>query len=97
MVLPASRGFNVFIINDIIWRETRGCFTKEITKEGRSSIVFRTLKVKYFRAHKSHLINLRQNKDYSKISGNYVTMSDGSKGEISRRKTLEFISKIKTI
>lgn len=105
LVLPASHGFNVFIINDIIRMEAEGCYTKVITKEGKSIIISRTLKdfedtlpkEKFFRIHKSHLINLYHVKDYSKISGHLVTMADGSKVEISRRKTPEFILKIKTI
>lgn len=105
LVLPASHGFNVFIINDIIRMEAEGCYTKVITMDKKSIIVSRTLKdfedtlpkEKFCRIHKSHLINLNHIKDYSKISGNLVTMTDGSKVEISRRKSAEFILKIKTI
>jgi two-component system LytT family response regulator len=105
IILPASNGFHVIIIDDIIRLEADSCYTKVISKGEKSLIVSRTLKdfedtlsnENFFRTHKSHLINLNYIKDYSKISGNYVTMSDGSKVEISRRKTSEFILKIKTI
>jgi two-component system LytT family response regulator len=53
-------------------------------------------KERFFRIHKSHLINLKYIKEYSNYSGNYVTMTDGSKVEISRRKAPDFIQKIKT-
>lgn len=104
LVLPASHGFNVIVIDDIIRLEADGCYTKVIVKEGKNSIISRTLKdfedtlptQKFYRIHKSHIISLKYIKDYSGISGHYVTMVDGSKIEISRRKTPEFIQKIKT-
>jgi two-component system, LytTR family, response regulator len=105
LVLPSSNGLNVIVIADIIRLEADSCYTKVISRVEKSLIISRTLKEfedtlpkdVFFRVHKSHLINLKHIKDYSKISGNYVTMSDGSKVEISRRKTPEFILKIKSI
>lgn len=104
LILPASHGFNVLVIDDIIRLEAEGCYTKVIFKDGKNTIISRTLKdfedtlpkEKFFRIHKSHLINLKYIKEYSKIGGNYVTMTDGSRIEISRRKAPEFIQKIKT-
>ncbi len=105
LVLPASHGFNVLEIDDIIRLEAEGCYTKVIFKDGKNTIVSRTLKdfeetipkEKFFRIHKSHLINLKYIKDYSNISGNFITMTDGSKIEISRRRAPEFIQKIKAV
>jgi two-component system LytT family response regulator len=105
LVLPASHGFNVLVFDDIIRLEADGCYTKVVTKDGKNKIISRTLKdfedtlpkEKFFRIHKSHLINLKYIKDYSNLSGNFVTMTDGSKVEISRRKVPEFIQKIKTV
>lgn len=103
LVLPASHGFDVLVFDDIIRLEAEGCYSKVVLKEGKSRIVSRTLKdfedtlpeEKFFRIHKSHLINLKYIKEYSNLSGNFVTMIDGSKIEISRRKAPEFIQKIK--
>lgn len=105
IVLPAAHGFNVTNVDEIIRFEAEGCYTKVIFKDGKKSIISRTLKEfedtmpkgKFFRIHKSHLINLNFIKEYSKLSGNFITMSDGSKVEISRRKAPEFIQKIKTV
>ena len=105
LVLPASHGFNILAIDDIIRLEAEGSYTKVIYKDGKKKIISRTLKDfeeaipkdKFFRVHKSHLINLKYIKEYSKISGNYVTMTDGSRIEISRRKAPEFIRKIKAV
>lgn len=105
LVLPASHGFDVLVFDDIIRLEADGCYTKVVIKDGKNKIVSRTLKdfedtlpkEKFFRTHKSHLINLKYIKDYSNISGNFVTMTDGSKVEISRRKAPDFIQKIKAV
>ncbi|MCK9211798.1 MAG: LytTR family DNA-binding domain-containing protein [Ignavibacteriaceae bacterium] len=103
LVLPASHGFNVLVIDDIIRFEADGCYTKVIFKDGKSTIISRTLKdfeetvpkEKFYRIHKSYLINLKYVKEYSNIDGNFVTMTDGSRIEISRRKAPEFILNIK--
>lgn len=105
LVIPDSQGFEVLVVDDIIRFEADGCYTKVILKDGKNKVVSRTLKdfeeivpkEKFFRIHKSHMINLMFIKDYSKISGNFLTMTDGSKVEISRRKSHEFLQKIKTV
>ena len=105
LVLPASHGFNVLVVDDIIRLEADGSYTKVVVKDGKKTIVSRTLKdfegampkEKFYRIHKSHLINLKYVKEYSNIGGNFVIMTDGSKIEISRRKAPDFIHKIKTV
>jgi two-component system LytT family response regulator len=49
----------------------------------------------FIRVHKSHIINLKYMKEYSKLDGGYIVMTDGSKVEVSRRRTTEFLQKIK--
>ncbi|MEW6702207.1 MAG: LytTR family DNA-binding domain-containing protein [Bacteroidota bacterium] len=103
IVIPTSHGFDVVLAEDIIRLEAEGCYTKIIFKNGKNKIVSRTLKEfednvpkdKFFRIHKSHLINLNYIKAYSSVGGYYVTMIDSSKIEISRRKAPEFTRKIK--
>jgi two-component system LytT family response regulator len=79
------------------------CYTKIYTSEGKIITVSRTLKEfesivpaeNFYRIHKSHLINLQYVKEFSHLDGGYVTMKDGSKLELSRRKIHEFVQKIK--
>ncbi|GAB1419076.1 LytTR family DNA-binding domain-containing protein [Bacteroidales bacterium] len=105
LLIPASHGFNVLTIDEIIRLEGDGCYTTVITKDQKKYIVSRTLKnfedslpqEMFSRIHKSHLINLRHVKQYSNQSGNYVIMADESRIEISRRKVPEFVMKIKTL
>jgi two-component system LytT family response regulator len=104
LILPATHGFDVFEFDDLIRLEADGCYTLVIIKDGKNKMVSHTLKdfedtlpkERFFRIHKSHLVNLKYIKEYSNYSGNYVTMTDGSKVEISRRKAPDFIQKIKT-
>jgi two-component system LytT family response regulator len=103
IVIPTSHGFNVLDIEDIIHLEADGCYTTIAIKNGKNTLVSRTLKdfedtlpqELFFRVHKSHLINLNHIKDYSNISGGFITMIDGRQIEISRRKAPFFIQKIK--
>ena len=105
LVLPASHGFDLLAYDDLIRLEADGCYTKIIIRGEKNKIICRTLKEfedalpkeLFFRVHKSHLINLKYIKDYSNFSGNHVTMSDGSKVEISRRKAPEFIQRVKAM
>lgn len=104
LILPATHGFSITNYNEIVRLEADGCYTNIFMKEGKNKVVTRTLKEfedtlpkdKFFRIHKSHLINLNFIKDYSNIGGFYVTMNDGSKIEVSRRKAPDFIKKLKT-
>ncbi|MBL0097076.1 MAG: LytTR family transcriptional regulator [Bacteroidetes bacterium] len=45
----------------------------------------------FFRAHHSHIINLRFVRHFSRTEGYFVTMSDGSVVEVSRRKKELFL------
>jgi len=105
LILPASHGFDLLAFDDLIRLEADGCYTIIVVKGAKNKIISRTLKEfedtlpkeRFFRIHKSHLINLKYVKEYSNFSGNYVTMIDGSKVEISRRKAPEFIQRIKAM
>ena len=105
LILPVTHGFEVLIIDNIIRLESDGCYTKVIVKEGKNLIISRTLKdfedtlpkEIFYRIHKSHIISLKYIKEYSGLSGHYVTMFDGSKIEISRRRAPEFTKKIKSV
>lgn len=103
LMIPASHGFDLLPYDDLIRLEADGCYTRIIVKGGKNKMVCRTLKefedslpgTLFFRVHKSHLINLKHIKDYSNFGGSYVTMLDGSRVEISRRKAPEFIQWVK--
>ena len=105
LVLPTSHGFEVLVFDELIRLEAEGYYTKVFIKDLKSKLISRTLKDfedslpkdRFFRTHKSHLINLKYVKEYSNSGGAYITMIDGSRVELSRRKSAEFILKIKTL
>ena len=103
LLIPDTHGFNVLETDNIIRMEADGSYTTVVMKNGKSIIVSRTLKEfedslpkgRFFRIHKSHLIQMKYIIDYSNLSGNLVTMIDGSRIELARRKTREFKQSLK--
>jgi two-component system LytT family response regulator len=103
IMVPISHGFTVLECDHIIRFMANDCYTKIFTTEGKQITVSKTLKEfesiipqeNFFRIHKSHLINLQFVKEFSNLDGGFVTMKDGSKLELSRRKIHEFILKVK--
>lgn len=103
MILPVSHGFKVMDIEEIIRLEAEDCYTHVYTTKDKKITISKTLrefedkvsKDHFFRVHKSHLINLSHIKEYSKLDGGCITMSDSAKIEVSRRKGQEFAEKFK--
>lgn len=103
IALPTQAGYEFVSIADIIRLQAEGNYTRFIMKDGKTHLISKTLKVYddlfendgFCRIHASHLINMREVKQYTKGEGGYVTMSDGSSVEISRSKKDEFVSKIR--
>lgn len=103
VILPVSHGFKVINAEDIIRLEAEDCYTHIFTTIEKKLTISKTLreiedKVSdrlFFRVHKSHLINLHHIKNYSKLDGGCITMSDGVKIHVSRRKGADFTEKYK--
>lgn len=101
--IPIANGFEVVEISEIVRFEGEGCYTKIILRSGKSYFVSKTLKEftehipqkLFYRIHKSHLINLNHIKEFSKIDGGFVTMSNGDLVEVSRRRLHDFMETIK--
>jgi two-component system, LytTR family, response regulator len=105
VVLPDTHGFEINTLSGIIRLEADGCYTNIYFADGKKKIVSRTLKnfennvpkEIFYRIHKSHIINVNYVKSYANTDGGSITMTDGSKITISRRRSPEFIRKIKTV
>jgi two-component system LytT family response regulator len=101
--IPKGMGFEFLESDGIVRLEANGCYTIIYPHESKKITVSRTLKLfesalpkdSFIRVHKSHIINLKYMKEYSKLDGGYIVMTDGSKVEVSRRKTTEFLIKVK--
>ncbi len=104
LVVPDVHGFNIISLDEIIRIEAEGSYSKIFLIDGKWKIVTKTLKdfedslpeQSFFRVHKSHIVNLKYVKEYTGIDGGSVKMTDGSKVEVSRRKAVDFVKKIKS-
>lgn len=105
ILLPEGHGFTLIDESDVLYLEADGSYTKVILRDGQQFLVSRALKEfvdllspMYFeRIHKSHIINLRYLKTYSRLQGGCVIMEDGTELLISRRRLSGFLSKMSTI
>lgn len=87
---------------DIIRCEANVNYTTFYFKDGSKILVTKTLKSYdellhdsgFYRVHQSHLINLKEVKEYVKSDGGYIVMNDSSIVPISSRKKTEVIALI---
>lgn len=94
IALPASDGIRFLKINDIVRCESDSNYTTFFTVNKEKIVVSKTLKeyevllssMKFFRVHKSHLVNLRYVNKYVPGEGGYLIMEDKTEVEVSRRK-----------
>jgi two-component system LytT family response regulator len=88
---------------DIVFLEGQGRYTKVVLLDGRTFMVVRNIGEfetelkphRFFRIHKSYLINCMHVKKIAKNDGGFVELSNGKSIEISRRKKTEFLAFLK--
>lgn len=100
LALPTSDGLVFVLMDEIIRLESERNYTDVYLTGNRKVVVTRSLKeyeelltpLGFFRIHHSHIVNLNQITRYVRGEGGYVTMSDGSSVDVSRRRKEEFLS-----
>ncbi len=105
IALPTLTGFNFVFVKDIIRCEADNAYTTFHFADKSRQVVTRSIKeceellseYDFFRVHNSHLINLKQLKEYLKGEGGYVKMMDGSAVEVSRLRKAAFLNKLHKI
>lgn len=103
IALPVGNSYEFIEVRQILRCEATGSYTTLFTAGGQSFLVSKSLasfekllpKDLFFRAHKSHLINLNHVSRYIKGKGGYVLMSDGTHVDLSYRRKDEFLVKLK--
>lgn len=102
IVLTHFQGFSIHDTDDIIRMEADDNYTKVFLKDSKPVTISKTLKYfedccgqSFFRIHKSHIINLKYLKEFSKEDGGIVILADGTKLAVSKRKLSEFVERIK--
>ncbi len=99
IALPDSSGYKFVNINEITRCEADGNYTKFIFMDESSVLVCKTIKEyetllkdsRFFRVHKTHLINFDHVKSYEKHSG-FAVMKNGAKIAVARRRKDDFLS-----
>lgn len=100
LALPTSDGLVFIELEEIIRLESERNYTDFYLTGNRKLVVTRSLKeyeelltpLGFFRIHHSHIVNLNQITRYVRGEGGYVTLSDGSSVDVSRRRKEEFLS-----
>lgn len=99
LAVPTTDGTEFISIRDIIRIEAERSYCIIFMTGTRKLLLSRSLsdieasldKEMFFRAHKSHLVNLEHIKKHVRFDGGYIIMDDESKVELSRRKREEFL------
>ena len=102
IVITHHQGFSIYNCNDITRLEASDNYTKIYFKGIKPVMSSKTLKDfeeildkdKFFRIHKSHIINFDYIKEYTNLDGGMVILYNDTKLSVSRRKMQEFLSKI---
>jgi two-component system LytT family response regulator len=97
--LNSQKGIVFVSCSEVVHIEGDGRYSTVYTSAGEQYVVTRNLgefeeeltRFRFFRVHKSHLINCRHVERISHADGGFVELSNGQSIEISRRKKAEFI------
>lgn len=100
IAIPTNFGFQFIAIQDIVRVEAKGSYTVLFMHDKKSYTVSKTLKDyedllpadTFFRAHHSHLINLRFILKYHKGKGGIIEMSDKSMIPLAARRKNDFLN-----
>jgi len=98
LAVPVKDGVAFIHASDIIRMQADGSYTHiyTLTEKYTASKNVKEYEdllhdMNFFRAHHSHLINLKHVKHFSRVDGYFALMSDGSSVEVSRRKKDHFL------
>ncbi len=105
LALSTTEGIHFVNMDDIVWMEALGPYTKFMIAGEKPITVSRLLKdfeellvgFKFLRVHQSSIINLDHIKKYVKGNGGQLWMSDGTEIEVRRRKKDELLEALKKI
>jgi len=103
LTIAEQWGFRIVNVEDLIYLQADSNYTNLYLTGDRQIIATRTLGEfeklldgnRFFRIHKSTIINLTFLEGYSSYQGNFAELNDGTLLSISRRKLLEFREKVK--
>lgn len=104
VVISHTKGLKIIEDDTITHLDANGNCTKIFFNDQSKYLDTRTLKIyenllnptKFFRIHKSHIINLSYLKDYVSEDGFFVILKDDTKLPVARNRVSEFVKYLKT-
>ena len=104
VAVPSRDGLVLIKHEDIMYMEASDSYTTVFTRDGKKVISSKHIRVfetnldakKFFRVHKSYIINLEHLKGFSRGEGNMAVLDNGALIPVSRRRLPDFLSMINT-
>lgn len=104
VAVPSRDGLVLIKHEDITYLEASDSYTTVYTRDGKKVISSKHIRVfetnldakKFFRVHKSYIINLEHLKGFSRGEGNMAMLDNGALIPVSRRRLPDFLSMINT-
>ena len=104
VAVPSRDGLVLIKHEDITYLEASDSYTTVFTRDGKKTISSKHIRVfetnldakKFFRVHKSYIINLEHLKGFSRGEGNMAMLDNGALIPVSRRRLPDFLSMINT-
>jgi len=103
IAISHTKGLKIVEDNTITHLEASGNCTTIYFEDGTRYLDTRTLKIyenvldsaKFFRVHKSHIINLNRLKEYINEDGHYAVLQGGLRIPVARNRVTEFVKMLK--
>ncbi len=104
MAVPGRDGLTLVKHEDILYLEASDSYTTIHTRDGKRQISSKHIRVfennldpkRFFRVHKSYIINLEHLRAFSRGEGNMAVLDNGAMIPVSRRKLPDFLALIPT-
>ena len=104
VAVPGRDGLVLLRHEDILYLEASDSYTTVFTRDGKRTISSKHIRVfetnldpkKFFRVHKSYIINLEHLKGFSRSEGNMAVLDSGALIPVSRRRLPDFLAMINT-
>ena len=100
IALPTMEGIHFVLLDDIVWCEALGGYTRFHIRNAAPIVISRLIKdyedlfspYNFIRVHNSSLVNVAHVVKYVRGEGGQVWMADGSEIEVSRRRKEQLLS-----
>ena len=104
VAVPSRDGLVLLRHKDILYLEASDSYTVVHVRDGKRTISSKHIRVfetnldpkKFFRVHKSYIINLEHLKGFSRSEGNMAVLDNGALVPVSRRKLPELLALVNT-